>query len=234
MNFLLVIKILKKFGIDIIDKKILNRMEKDKNRYIQSFIQFNVYQILTYFIYNQLNITHKFITLKGGNLLVNTNKSGPIIQSNIILHPMIKNKHKEFLNCYISKLKETSIILKNLNASANYLFFLTINGEITSNDSQIIKCMDYYFIFIEKKNTSTIILKNIFNKPINDCCLIEFQKFDDSTISMTNDLFNSPYKISKDNYLVAKLIATWQREKIITDILNQESNINVDYKYCNI
>jgi hypothetical protein len=234
MNFLLVIKILKKFGIDNIDKKILDRMQKDKNWYIQSLIQFNVYQILTFFIYNQLNITHKFITLKSGNLLVNTNKSGPIIQSNIILQPIIKNKHKEFLNCYISKLKETSIILKNLNASANYLFFLTINGEITSTDNQIIKCMNYYFIFIEKKNSATIIIKNIYNKPMNDCCLIEFQKFDDSTISITNEIFNSPYKFSRDNYLIAKLIATWNREKIITEIINQEANIKIDYKYCNI
>jgi hypothetical protein len=234
MNFLLVIKIFKKYGIDNIDKKILGRMENDKNTYIPSFIQFNIYQILTYFIYNQLNITRKFVTLKNKNLLVNTNKSGPIVQSDIILQTMIKNKHKEFLNCYISKSKETSIILKNLNASANYLFFLTINGDITSNDNQIIKCMNYYFIFIEKKQTASIIVKNIYNKPINDCCLIEFQRFDDSTISITNELFNSPYKISKDNYLVAKLIATWQREKIITDILNQESDLKIDYKYCNI
>jgi hypothetical protein len=94
--------------------------------------------------------------------------------------------------------------------------------------------MNYYFIFIEKKNTASIILKNIYNKPINDCCLIEFQNLDDSTISMTNELFNSPYKISKDNYLVAKLIATWQREKIITDIINEEAKIVIDYKYCNI
>jgi hypothetical protein len=234
MNFLLAIKILKKFGIDNIDKRILDRMEKDKNWYIQLFIEFNIYQILTYFIYNQLNITRKFITLKSGNLFINTNKSGPIIQSNIILHPMIKNKHKEFLNCYISKSKETSIILKNLNASANYLFFLTINGDISSTDNQIIKCMNYYFIFIEKKNSATIYIKNIYNKPMNDCCLIDFQKFDDSTISIINELFNSPYKISKENYLIAKLIATWQREKIITDILNQENNLQIDFKYCNV
>jgi len=234
MNFLLIIKILKKFGIDNIDKKILDRMENDKNWYIQSFIEFNVYQILSYFIYNQLNITRKFTTLKVGNLFINSNKSGPSVQSNINVHPLIKNKHKEFLNCFISKSKETSIILKNLNASANYLFYLTINGDVTSNDNQIIKCMNYYFIFIEKKNTASIIVKNIYNKIMNDFCLIEFQKFDDSTLSITNELFNSPYKISKDNYLVAKLIATWQREKIITDILNQESNINIDYKYCNI
>ena len=234
MNFLLVIKILKKYGIDNIDKKILGRMENDKNSYIQSFIQFNIYQILTYFIYNQLNITRKFVTLKGGNLLVNTNKSGPIVQSNIILQPMIKNKHKEFLNCFISKSKETTITLKKLKESANYLFFLPIEGDIISSDNQIIKCMNYYFIFIEKKNTASIILKNIYNKPINDCCLIEFQNLDDSTISMTNELFNSPYKISKDNYLVAKLIATWQREIIITDIINEEAKIVIDYKYCNI
>ena len=148
MNFLLVIKILKKYGIDNIDKKILGRMENDKNSYIQSFIQFNIYQILTYFIYNQLNITRKFVTLKGGNLLVNTNKSGPIVQSNIILQPMIKNKHKEFLNCFISKSKETTITLKKLKESANYLFFLPIEGDIISSDNQIIKCMNYYFIFI--------------------------------------------------------------------------------------
>ena len=234
MNFLLIIKILKKYGIDSIDKKILGRMENDRNWYIQSFIEFNIYQILTYFIYNQLNITHKFITLKSGNLLINSNKSGPIVQSNIILHPMIKNKHKEFLNCYISKSKETTITIKNLNASSNYLFFLSISGDISSNDNSVIKCMNYHFIFIEKKNTTSIILKNIYNKTMNDCCLIEFQKFDDSTISVINELFNSPYKISKDNYLIAKLIATWQREKIITDILNEEAKITLDYKYCNI
>ena len=67
MDFLLVIKILKKYGINDIDIKILNRIENDKNFYIQSFIEFNIYQILTYFIYN-----HQFVTLKSKNLLVNS------------------------------------------------------------------------------------------------------------------------------------------------------------------
>jgi hypothetical protein len=234
MNFLSSIKILKKYGIENIDNKILTRIENNKKSYIKSFIEFNIYQILSFFIYNQLNITHKFTTLKSNNLLVNTNKDGPIIQSNIILHQMIKNKHKEFLNCYISKSKETTITFKNLNSSENYLFFLPIDGIINVNENEIIKCMNYYFIFIEKKNSTSIIVKDIYNKTMNDCCLIEFQNFDESTQSITNEIFNSPFKISKDNYLVAKLIATWQRETIITDILNQEENIPIDYNYCNI
>lgn len=234
MNFLLTIKIFKKFGIDNIDIKILDRMQNDKKTYIQLFIEFNIYQILSYFIYNQLNVTHKFITLKSGTLLVNTNKLGPTIHSGIILKPIIKNKHVEFLNCYLSKSKEATITLKNLSVSANYLFFLPINGDVYANDSQIIKCMNYYFIFIEKKQTVTISIKNILNKPMNDCCLIEFQKFDDTTIAISNDVFNFPYYIDKQNYLVAKLIATWQREVIVTNILNEEANIPIDYNYCNI
>jgi len=229
MDFLLVIKILKKYGIDNIDIKILNRMESDKNFYIQSFIEFNIYQILTYFIYN-----HKFVTLKNGNILVNSNKSGPIIQSNIIIHPMIKNKHRGFINSFISKSTEGTITLKNLNDSTNYLFFLSIDGDISSNNNEIIKCMNYYFIFIEKQNSASVIIKNILNKPLNDLCLIDFNKFDNSTKSQANEIFNSPYKISRENYLVAKLIATWQREKILTNILNEESNLKIDYKYCNI
>ena len=51
--------------------------------------------------------------------------------------------------------------------------------------------------------------------------------FDDATQTVTNEIFNSPFKISRDNYLVAKLIATWQRETIITDILNQEEKIPI-------
>jgi hypothetical protein len=234
MDFLSSIKILKKYGIENIDNKILERIQNNKKSYIQLFIEFNIYQILSFFIYNQLNITHKFITLKSGNLLVNTNKTGPIIQSNIVIHPLIKNKHKEFLNCYTSKSKETTITLKNLNSSANYLFFLPINANINENDNEIIKCMNYYFIFIENKNSTSIIVKEIYNKIMNDCCLIEFQKFDDATLSVTNEIFNSPFRISKHNYLVAKLIATWQRETIITDILNQEEKIQTDYNYCNI
>lgn len=152
MDFLSSIKILKKYGIENIDNKILNRIENNKKSFIKSFIEFNIYQILSFFIYNQLNITHKFATIKSGNLLVNTNKTGPIIQSNIILYPLIKNKYKEFLNCYNSKSKETTITLKNLNSSSNYLFFLPINGIISENNNEIIKCMNYYFIFIEKKN----------------------------------------------------------------------------------
>jgi len=227
--FLLVIKILKKYGINDIDIKILNRIENDKNFYIQSFIEFNIYQILTYFIYN-----NQFVTLKNGNLLVNSNKSGPIIQSNIIIHPIIKNKYKGFLHSFISKSTEGTITLKNLNASTNYLFFISIDGNISSNNNEIIKCMNYYFIFIEKQNSVSVILKNILNKPANDFCLIEFNKFNNSTISEANEIFNSPYRISKENYLLAKLIATWQREKILTNILNEESNLNIDYQYCNI
>jgi len=234
MNFLSAIKIFKKYGIETIDTKILNRLENDKNPYIQSFIEFNIYQILSYFIYNKLNVNQKFTVIKSGNLIINTNKSGPIVQSNIVLHPMIKNKHKEFLNCYISKSKETTITLKNLSPTANYLFFLPINGDINVNDNKVIKCMNYYFIFIEKKNSTSIIIKNILNKIINDSCLIEFENFDNATISVTNEIFNSPYQISKNKYLVAKLIATWQREVIITDILNQEEEIKIDYNYCNI
>ena len=146
MNFLTTIKILKKYGLEDIDTKILDRIQNNKNSYIQSFIEFNIYQILSYFIYNQLNITRKFITLKSGSLLVNTNKLGPTVHSTIILNAMIKNKHKEFLNCYLSKSKETTITLKNLNSSENYLLFLPINGDIIANDAQIIKCMNYYFI----------------------------------------------------------------------------------------
>ncbi len=229
MDFLLVIKIFKKYGIDNIDIKILNRIQNDKNFYIQSFIEFNIYQILTYFIYN-----HKFVTIKSGNFLVNSNKLGPIIQSNIILQPIFKNNREGFLNSFISKSYEATITLKNLNESANYLFFLSVNGDIVSNNIEIIKCMNYYFIFIEKQTISSIIIKNILNKPINDICLIEFDNFDNSTISQANEIFNSPYRISRENYLVAKLIATWQREKILTNILNEESNLNIDYNYCNI
>jgi len=234
MNFLSAIKIFKKYGIETIDTKILNRIENDKRPYIQAFIEFNIYQILSYFIYNKLNVNQKFIVIKSGNLFINTNKSGPIVQSNLILHPMIKNKHKEFLNCYISKSKEATITLKNLTPTTNYLFFIPIDGDINANDNPIIKCMNYYFIFIEKKNSMSIIIKNILNKTINDFCLIEFDNFDDTTISVTNDIFNSPYQILKDKYLVGKLIATWQREVIITDILNQEADIKIDYNYCNI
>ncbi len=234
MDFLLVIKIFKRYGINNIDIKILNRIENDKSSYIQSFIEFNIYQILTYFIYYHLNINIKFITLKNGNFVVNSNKQEPIIQSNIILQPMIKNKHGNFINCFISKSTEATITLKNLNESENYLFFLSIDGDISSSNNHVIKCMNYSFIFIEKQNTASIILKNILYKITNDFCLIEFNKFNNSTISITNELFNSPYRISKNNYLVAKLIATWQREKILTNIINQESNIEIDYKYCNI
>jgi len=234
MNFLLTIKIFKRYGIDNIDIKILNRIQNDKNSYIQSFIEFNIYQILSYFIYNQLNVTRKFITIKSGTLLVNTNKTGLIVQSNINLVPMIKNKHKEFLNCYISKSKEATITLKNLNVSANYLLFLPIDGDIRENDIQIIKCINYSFIFIEKKKSAIISISNILNKPMNDCCLIEFQNFDESTIAVSNEIFNTPYYINKKNYLVAKLIATWKRETIITNILNEEANISIDYNYCNI
>jgi hypothetical protein len=234
MNFLTTIKIFKKYGLENIDNKILNRIQNDKNSYIQSFIEFNIYQILSYFIYNQLNVTRKFITLKSGTLLVNTNNSGPTVHSSIILRPMIKNKHLEFLNCYVSKSKETTIALKNLNSSSNYLFFLPINGDIRADDAQIIKCMNYYFIFIEKKQSTSISVTNIFNKPMNDCCLIEFQKFDDNIIAVANDIFNSPYRIDKQHYLISKLIATWQRETILTDILNEEAKIQIDYNYCNI
>jgi len=234
MNFLSAIKIFKKYGIEAIDTKILNRLQNDKNQYIQSFIEFNIYQILSYFIYNKLNVKQKFTTIKSGNLIINTNKTGPLVQSNLILHPMIKNKHKEFLNCYISKSKEATITLKNLTPTIDYLFFLPISGDINVNDNKVIKCMNYYFVFIEKKNTTSISIKNILNKTINDCCLIEFDKFDDATIAVTNEIFDSPYKISKDKYLVAKLIATWQREVILTDILNQEADIKIDYNYCNI
>lgn len=234
MNFLSAIKIFKKYGIETIDTKILNRLENDKSPYIQSFIEFNIYQILSYFIYNKLNVNQKFTVIKSGNLIINTNKSGPIVQSNIVLHPMIKNKHKEFLNCYISKSKEATITLKNLTPTTNYLFFLPISGDINVNDNKVIKCMNYYFIFIENKNSTSISIKNILNRTINDSCLIEFVNFDDVTISVTNEIFNSPYQISKNKYLVAKLIATWQREVIITDILNQEEEIKIDYNYCNI
>ena len=181
MDFLLIIKIFKKYGIDNIDIKILNRIQNDKNFYIQSFIEFNIYQILTYFIYN-----HKFVTIKSGNFFVNSNKLGPIIQSNIILQPIFKNNREGFLNSFISKSYEATITLKNLNESANYLFFLSVNGDIVSNNIEIIKCMNYYFIFIEKQTTSSIIIKNILNKPLNDLCLIEFDNFDNSTISQAN------------------------------------------------
>lgn len=229
MNFLKTIKILKQFGIDNIDIKVLDRIQNNKLLYIQSFIEFNIYQILSCFIYN-----HTFVTLKGGTLLVNSNKIGPIIHSNIIIDPIIKNKHKEFLNCYISKSKETTITLKNLNESTNYLFFLPINADILGNDFQIIKCMNYNFIFIEKKKSAIITITNILNKPINDCCLIEFNKFNENIIAITNDIFNSPFNINKNKYILAKLIATWQRETILTNILNQEANIQIDYSYCNI
>lgn len=236
MNFLSTIKIFKKYGIDNIDNKILERLQNDKNSYIQLFIEFNIYQILSYFIYNQLNVNRKFITLKSGSLFVNTNRAGTIINSNIVLRPIYKNRHKEFLNCYISKSKDATITLKNLNPSLNYLLFVPINGDIRENNgqTQILKCINYYFIFIEKKQTVSITITNILNKIMNDCCLIEFDKFDGSTIGITNEIFNSPYHINRENFFLAKLIATWQRQAIITKILNEEAKLEIDYNYCNI
>jgi hypothetical protein len=49
-----------------------------------------------------------------------------------------------------------------------------------------------------------------------------------------NQIFNNPYFINKNKYFVAKLIAAWDREKLLTNILNEENNIKTDYNYCNI
>jgi len=234
MNFLSVIRILKKYGLNQIDVKILNRIKNDQKPYIQQYIQFNIYQILSYFIYNQLNVTKKYFSIKSGNLIINTNAANISMNSKIIINPVINNRHKEFLNCYISKSKDASIIIKNLNPNSKYLLFLSIDANISDKEYEIIKCCNYNFIFIENKNTAIIQLSNIYDKPINDCCLIEFQKFDSSTENVTNQIFNNPYLINQTKYLVGKLIAAWDREKLLTNILNEENNIKIDYNYCNV
>lgn len=234
MNYLSAIRNLKKYGLNQIDLKILNRIQNDKNLYIQSFIEFNIYQILSYFIYNQINITKKYFSIKSGNLIINTNATGISIISKIILNSVTNNRYKEFLNTYISKSNDASIVINNLNPKSKYLLFLSIDTNISDKEYDIIKCCNYNFIFIENKNTATILLSNIYDKPINDCCLIEFQKFDDSTENVMNQIFNNPYFINKNKYLVAKLIAAWDREKLLTNILNEENNIKTDYNYCNI
>jgi hypothetical protein len=234
MNFLLAIRILKKYGLNQIDIKILNRIQNDQRSYIQPYIEFNIYQILSYFIYNQLNITKKYFTINSGDLIINTNATDISINSKIILQPIAKNRYKEFLNSYICKSKDESIIIKNLNPKNKYLLFLSIDINILEKDYEIIKCNNYNFIFIENKKSVTIPLLNIYDKLINDCCLIEFQKFDDSTENVMNQIFNNPYFINKNKYLVGKLIAAWDREKLLTNILNEENNIKIDYNYCNV
>ena len=109
MNFLSAIRILKKYGLNQVDAKILNRIKNDQKPYIQSYIEFNIYQILSYFIYNQLNITKKYLSIKSGNLIINTNAANISINSKIILQPIVNNKHKEFLNCYISNFQDFEI-----------------------------------------------------------------------------------------------------------------------------
>ena len=234
MNYLSAIRNLKKYGLNQIDLKILNRIQNDKNLYIQSFIEFNIYQILSYFIYNQINITKKYFSIKSGNLIINTNATGISIISKIILNSVTNNRYKEFLNTYISKSNDASIVINNLNPKSKYLLFLSIDTNISDKEYEIIKCCNYNFIFIENKNTVTILLSNIYDKPINDCCLIEFQKFDDSTENVMDQIFNNPYYISQNKYLVGKLIAAWDREKLLTNILNDENNMQTNYNYCNV
>jgi hypothetical protein len=84
MNFLLAIRILKKHGLDQIDIKILNRIQNDQKPYIKSYIEYNIYQILSYFIYNQLNITKKYFTINSGDLIINTNVENISINSKVI------------------------------------------------------------------------------------------------------------------------------------------------------
>lgn len=222
MNFL------KKIGF--INTDIITS-NKNKN---QKFIDFNIYQILSYIIYNNVNNNTKYFNIQNKNLQINTNKSGLLLETNIILNPIIKNKNNNFLMSYICKSINASIIIKNLNKAKKYLIFLSIDGNISNKNIEYIKCNDYIFIYIEKMHTVSIQIENILDKVLNDCCLLEFDNIQQNTQTIFNNIFNLPFFINDKKYLLSKLIAVWERESIITNILNEENDMNKDFEYCNI
>lgn len=222
MNFL------KKIGF--INTDIITS-NKNKN---QKFIDFNIYQILSYIIYNNVNNNTKYFNIQNKNLQINTNKSGLLLETNIILNPIIKNKNNNFLMSYICKSINASIIIKNLNKAKKYLIFLSIDGNISNKNIEYIKCNDYIFIYIEKMHTVSIQLENILDKVLNDCCLLELDNTQQNNQIIFNNIFNLPFFINDKKYFLSKLIAVWERESIITNILNEENTMNKDFEYCNI
>jgi len=224
MNFL------KKIGFintDIISSNI----NSNKNK---KFIEFNIYQILSYIIYNNINYNTKYTNIQNKNLIINTNKSGLLLETNIILNPIINNKNNHLLMSYICKSKNASIIIKNLNKAKKYLIFLSIDGIISNKNIEYIKCNNYIFIYIEKMNIVSIQIENILDKVLNDCCLLELDNIQQNTQTIFNNIFNLPFFINDKKYLLSKLIAVWERESIITNILNEENDTNKDFEYCNI
>lgn len=236
------IRILKKIGFTDFEEIIVKRIEEDKKSYIENFINFNFYQALTYLIYQKINVKRKTSILQTINpktrkknindLRIFTNDSGKL-ETNSLLESLYDGKNT-ISRTYRIKTNIYHINIKNINPSKKYLLFLPINADVKNANCEYIKCHQYLFFYIENENIISIELSNTLNKIINDSSLLWIDNFSSDFNIKLKQILTSPYNIVNRKYLIAKLIAVWQRTSLLTEILNDEENMQKDFEHCNI
>lgn len=236
------IRFIKKIGYTNVDELIMKRIENDKKTYISSFVEFNIYQALTYLIYQKINVKRKrgiLQTIHPKTKRKNTNdlqiftNDGGRLETNSILEPLY-GANSTISRTYKIKTNNYNIVINNINPSKKYLLFLPTNNNVKNSNCEFIKCHQYLFFFVENKNQISIELINTLNTTISDSMLVWLDNFNNDYDSKFKLILTLPYSMVKNKYDVAKLIAVWQRTSLLTQILNEEEKMSKDYEHCNI
>jgi len=237
------INFLKKIGLTNIDTMVMKKIENDKSSYIERFINFNFYQILTYLIYQKINVKRKpqllqTINLKSrrknlNDLQIFTNETGLNLQTNILLQPLFNAKNT-ICRSYRITSNIYQIRILNLKPEKKYLLFLPVDVNNVNTNVEYVKCHNYLFFYIEKKNFINIDLSNVLNKTIHDSKLIILDSIGSNVIDVAKNVLTCDYKITNKPFLLGKMIAIWQRASLVVSILDEEEGMQRDFEYCNI
>lgn len=245
MDIINKINILKNIGFLDVDTLILKKLENNKNiTHIKGLIDFNIYQVLTYLIYSKINIRKKYFVIKHfnikkkkikkNNLKIYTNENGVEMHSNLSLISLYNSKKNNIRSTSINKTNNIIIKINNLNKNKKYLLFLPINAKVQKVNCKYFNCLNYLFFYVENQVDINIIFNNTLNLLISDGELVCIDNFNNDYNNIFKKIFTYPFKILSNKFNVSKCIAVWQREELLTSILNDEEKMKKEFTHCNI
>ena len=211
--------------------------------FLPLFVFEHVSQVLSYMIYQKINVKKKPNILQtinpkskrknNNDIQIFTNEGGLTLQTNIVLNPLYSSKHT-VSRTYNINTNIYNLRINNINFDRKYLLFLPVNADVKNANCEYIKCHQYLFFYIQNKNYISIELTNVLNKTISDSKLLWLDNFNSDYNDKFRHIFTSPYKMIDKSYLIGKLIAVWQRTLLLTNILDEEDKMKIDFDYCNI
>ena len=228
---------LDKIGFINYKEIIYNRLNTQKNDINIFFIEFNIYQILSYLIFSAVNKNNKlnkvFCLNNKNNLCIFTNSKNKISFNSNSQFRLINTNKIDIItrNFIIPKNFNCLFSINNLNKSKKYLLFLKCNGTVKESNCIYINNHKYLFFYAYQANNIKFTLNINSSLLISDSYLCEFFDIPKRTQSICSYIFGCKFKIPKNEYDLTKCIAVWNRSELLSNILNQENEYKTNYTY---